>query len=349
MDKDIGLGVIGVGMGLDLLYLNHKADSRLEVRGLCAAHRDKVQKIGRERGIAFTTDRYQDLLEREDIQVIVVFSWDHLHARQIIDSLKAGKHVIVTKPMVTRLEDALEIVKLTDQAGLTFLVGETCRFYTTFVAVRKMYDDGDLGELIFGDGHYVHDARNVIPLTPWRIEVPQDFLYGGLCHPVDSLVWFFGEAEEVQAYGIKSGVLPSYPLEDTYLVNIKFASGRIARALSAFGIVDPPIPMMGLSVFGTRGSAAAEFHDFRPTRMRVTLDKLETRPTLCMEVPADNKGAYGQGDALRRYMANFEACLNGTERPAIDAREGTKTIAILEAAWESIRSGGKPIRVMRGF
>jgi predicted dehydrogenase len=212
-----------------------------------------------------------------------------------------------------------------------------------------MYDDGDLGELIFGDGHYVHDARNVIPLTPWRIEVPQDFLYGGLCHPVDSLVWFFGEAEEVQAYGIKSGVLPSYPLEDTYLVNIKFASGRIARALSAFGIVDPPIPMMGLSVFGTRGSAAAEFHDFRPTRMRVTLDKLETRPTLCMEVPADNKGAYGQGDALRRYMANFEACLNGTERPAIDAREGTKTIAILEAAWESIRSGGKPIRVMRGF
>ena len=90
MDKDIGLGVIGVGMGLDLLYLNHKADSRLEVRGLCAAHRDKVRKIGRERGIAFTTDRYQDLLEREDIQVIVVFSWDHLHARQIIDSLKAG-------------------------------------------------------------------------------------------------------------------------------------------------------------------------------------------------------------------------------------------------------------------
>jgi predicted dehydrogenase len=190
----------------------------------------------------------------------------------------------VTKPMVTRLEDALEIVKLTDETGLKLLVGETCRFYTSFVAVKKMYDDGDLGELIFGEGHYVHDARNVIPLTPWRIEVPQDFLYGGLCHPVDSLVWFFGEAEEVQAYGIKSGVLPTYPLEDTYMLNIRFASGKIARALSAFGIVDPPIPMMGLNIYGTKGSAAADFQDFKPSRMRVVLDKLETRPALGMDV-----------------------------------------------------------------
>jgi predicted dehydrogenase len=349
MKKDIGLGVIGVGMGLDLLYLNHKADSRLEVRALCAAHLEKVRRIGQENGIPFTTDRYQELLERDDLQVIVVFSWDHLHGQQIIDSLKAGKHVIVTKPMVTRLEDALEIVKLTDETGLKLLVGETCRFYTSFVAVKKMYDDGDLGELIFGEGHYVHDARNVIPLTPWRIEVPQDFLYGGLCHPVDSLVWFFGEAEEVQAYGIRSGVLPTYPLEDTYMLNIRFASGKIARALSAFGIVDPPIPMMGLNIYGTKGSAAADFQDFKPSRMRVVLDKLETRPVLGMDVPPDLKGAYGQGDAVRRYVANFEACLNGTEPSAIDAREGTKTIAILSAAWESIRSGGKPVKVVRGF
>jgi predicted dehydrogenase len=349
MQKDIGIGVIGVGMGLDLLYLNRKADSRLEVRALCAAHLDKVRKIGKERGVAFTTDRYQDLLSRDDLQVIVVFSPDHLHAAHIKDALKAGKHVLVTKPMVTSLEDALEIVKLTDKTGLKFLVGETCRFYTTFVAVKKMYDDGDLGELIFGEGHYVHDLRDIIPLTPWRIEVPQDFMYGGACHPVDSLVWFFGEAEEVQAYGIKSGVNPTYPLEDTYLLNIKFASGKLARVLGAYGIVEPPMPMMGLNIYGTKGSAVADFHDFKATQARVVFDKIDTRPVLRMDVPPDNKGAYGQGDAVRRYMANFEACLNGTEPSAIDAREGSKTIAILSAAWESIRSGGKPVKVLRDF
>jgi len=349
MDKDIGIGVIGVGMGLDLLYLNENPNSRFEVRALCAAHLDKVKRIGKEKGVAFTTDDYRALIEREDIQVVVVFSPDHLHALHIKHALNAGKHVVVTKPMVTSLEDALEIVKLTEEKGLKFLVGETCRFYTSFIAIRKMFEDGDLGDLIFGEAHYVHDLREIIPLTPWRIEVPQDFMYGGCCHPVDSLVWFFGEAEEVQAYGIKSGVNPTYPLEDTYLLNIRFSSGKLARVLGAYGIVEPPVPMMGLNIYGTGGSAVADFHDFKPTGMKVVLDKLDTKPVLKMDVPADLKGAYGQGEAVRRYMANFEACLTEEAPSAIDAREGTKTIAILSAAWESIRSGGKPAKVFRDF
>jgi predicted dehydrogenase len=349
MKKDIGIGVIGVGMGLDLLYLNQNPNSRFEVRGLCAAHLEKVERIGRERGIDFTTDDYHALINREDIQVVAVFSPDHLHAQHITDSLNAGKHVLVTKPMVTSLEDALNIAKLTKKTGLKLLVGETCRFYTSFVAVRKMFDDGDLGDLIFGEAHYVHDLREIIPLTPWRIEIPQDFMYGGCCHPVDSLVWFFGEADEVQAYGVKSGVNPTYPLEDTYLLNIKFASGKLARVLGAYGIVEPPMPMMGLNIYGTKGSAIADFHDFAPTQMRVVFDKIDTRPVYRMDVPADMKGAYGQGDAVRRYMAGFEECIVDGKPSAIDAAEGAKTIAILSAAWESIRSGGKPVAVFRDF
>ena len=349
MKKDIGVGVIGVGMGLDLLYLNDNPNSRLEVRGLCAAHLDKVSRVGKEYGISFTTDDYRALVERKDIQVVVVFSPDHLHAEHITHALEAGKHVIVTKPMVASLEDALNIVKLVERKKLKFLVGETCRFYTSHIAVKKMYDDGDLGELIFGEAHYVHDLREIIPLTPWRIEVPQDFMYGGCCHPVDALVWFFGEAEEVQAYGIKSGVNPTYPLEDTYLINIKFRGGKLARVLGAYGMVEPPMPMMGLNIYGTRGSAVADFHDFQPTHMRVVLDKIDTKPVLGTDIPADMKGAYGQGEAVRRYMSNFENCLTNGAQSAIDAREGTKTIAILSAAWESIRGGGKPVKVFRDF
>lgn len=349
MKKDIGIGVIGVGMGLDLLYVNDDPGTRFEVRGLCAAHLDKVKRVGKEKGIDFTTTDYRDLLDRKDIQVIGVFSPDHLHAQHTIDSLKAGKHVICTKPMVTNLKDALSIVKLTDERGLKFLVGETCRFYTSFLALRKIYDDGDLGEIVFAEAHYVHDLREIIPLTPWRVKLPQDFMYGGCCHPVDSLVWFLGEVEEVQAYGIKSGVISGYPLEDTYLLNLKFANGKIARVLGAYGIVDPPIPMMGLNIYGTKGSAVADFADFKPSHTKVVLDKIETKPVAQMNFLTDIKGTYGQGDAVRRYMANFEDCIISDKKPLIDAREGTKTITVLSAAWESIRGDGKPVKILRKF
>jgi predicted dehydrogenase len=349
MEKDIGIGVIGVGMGLDLVYLNYEPESRFEVRGLCAAHEEKVRRCGQVCNIPYTTTDYQDLLKRDDLQVIAVFSPDHLHAQHILDSLDAGKHVVVTKPMVTSLEDALKIVKKIDETGLKFLVGETCRFYTSFVAVKRLYDDGDLGEIIFSEAHYVHDLRDIIVKAPWRIEMPQDFMYGGCCHPLDSLVWFCGAVDAVQANGINSGVNHGYPIEDTYLINLKFANGKIARVLGAYGLVEPPMPMMGLNIYGTRGSAIADFHDFQTTHLRVILDKIEARPTMHTEYPPDTKGAYGQGDAVRRYMANFEDCIVNNKQSALNAREGTKTIAALSAAWESIRSGGKPVEVVRDY
>ena len=286
---------------------------------------------------------------QKDIDVIAVYSPDHLHAQHIIDALNAGKHVIVTKPMVTSLADALKIMEISEKKGLKFAVGETCRFYTSFLSIKKMLDDGDLGEIVFSEAHYVHDLREIIPQTPWRVQIPQDFMYGGCCHPVDSIVWFAGKAEEVQVFGVNSHIIEGYPIEDTYLINIKFKNGQIARVLGAYGIVKQPYPMMGLTIYGTKGTATADFTDFEPASSKVVLDKIDGKPVMAMDFKADLTGAYGQGDAVKRYMADFENAIVNDKKPEIDAKEGVKTIAILSAAWESIRSGGKTVKVYDNF
>ena len=349
MKKDIGVGVIGIGMGLDLVYLNEKEDSRFEVRGLCGLPLEKVKEVSKKFGVGFATDNYKDLINKKDIDVIVVFSPDHLHAQHIIDALNANKHVLVTKPMVTKLEDALRILELVDKKNLKFAVGETCRFYTSFLSIKKMLDDGELGDVIFAEAHYVHDLREIIPKTPWRVQIPQDFMYGGCCHPVDSLVWFMDQVDELQAFGVNSHVIEGYPIEDTYLINLKFKNGKIARVLGAYGVVKQPYPMMGLTIYGTKGTATADFTDFEPSTAKVVLDKIESKPVMEMNFKADMTGAYGQGDAIRRYMADFENAIVNDMKPLIDAREGVKTIAALSAAWESIRSGGKTIKVYDNF
>ena len=72
-----------------------------------------------------------------------------------------------------------------------------------------MYDDGDLGEIIMAEAHYVHDMRPVFKMTPWRLNTPQDFMYGGVCHPVDVLRWFLGDVDEVFAYANKGNITRS--------------------------------------------------------------------------------------------------------------------------------------------
>jgi len=349
MKKDIGVGVIGIGMGLDLVSLNDDDGSRMEVRGLCATSIDKVKKAGMDKGISFTTDDYKKLIDRKDIDVVGVFSPDHLHAEHIKYALDAGKHVLVTKPMVTDLKDALEIMVAVQKKSLKFAVGETCRFYTSFLSIKKMLDDGDLGDVVFSEAHYVHDLREVMSLTPWRIDIPQDFMYGCCCHPVDSLIWFMGPVEKVQVFGLNSKLIKGYPMEDTYLINLSFKSGCIGRVLGSYGTTKPPYPMMGLTIYGRKGTAMADFTDFEPSTSKVVLDKIEDSPVMKMDFEPDMKGAYGQGEAVKRYLRDFEDAILNDTKPQIDAREGVKTIATLSAAWKSIRSGGQTVRVYDDF
>jgi predicted dehydrogenase len=338
VDKTLGIGVIGLGMGKDLFYVNSDPGTRFEVRGICATTAAKVERVARENGIGFATTDYTKLLQRDDISVIAVFSPDHLHAEHCLAALRAGKHALVTKPFVTSGADAAEIAREAEARGLKLLVGETCRWYTSFLALRRFYDDGEIGDVLFAEAHYVHEIKDYFGLTPWRLEVPQDFMYGGVCHPLDSLVWFLGEVEEVHCLANRGG-LSAYPMEDNFLLNLRFRNGVMARVLGAYGMVQPPWPMMGITLYGTKATATATFEDFRPSQTRMVFDKLPGNEPAVIDYPADMEGAYGQGQAVRRYMAHFEDCIVNDKTPCEDAREGMKTIAALDAAWKSVRSG----------
>lgn len=338
MDKTLGIGVIGLGMGKDLFYVNADPSTRFEVRGLCATTPAKVERTACENGIGFGTTDYTKLLERDDISVIAVFSPDHLHAEHCLAALGAGKHVLVTKPFVTSGQDAVEITRAAEARGLKLLVGETCRWYTSFLAIKRFYEDGELGDIIFAEAHYIHEIKDYFGLTPWRLEVPQDFMYGGVCHPLDSLVWFLGDVGEVHCLANRGG-LSAYPMEENFLLNLRFANGVIARVTGAYGMVQPPWPMMALTLYGAKGTATATFEDFRPSQVRIVFDKLEGNEPAVIDYPADLEGAYGQGQAVRRYLAHFEDCIVNDKTPCEDAREGTRTIVALDAAWRSVRSG----------
>jgi len=339
VSKDIGIGVIGIGMGLTLAAINRDPGSRLQVRGLCATRRDRLEAAAHEFEIGFATTDYRELLARPDIAVIGIYSPDHLHAEHALAALEAGKHVICTKPMVTSVEDAVKLVRLVDRTGLKFLVGQTMRFEPQFTTAKRLLDDGDLGEIAWAEAHYVHDLRHVLPLTPWRLTAPQDLMYGGVSHPIDLLRWFFGGVKSVHTLGTKGKIMPDYPLPDNFLLNLQFENGLIARVLGSYGTVHPPMPMMGLGLYGSRGSLQADFTDQKGGQVRYVLDKLETLPTARLNFDPEREGAYGHGRTVLRYLQHFEACLLSDQQPSPNVRDGARSVATCAAAWESIETG----------
>ncbi|MEZ4733626.1 MAG: Gfo/Idh/MocA family oxidoreductase, partial [Caldilineaceae bacterium] len=174
--KEIGVGIIGLGMGRNMLAINEDPASRLQVRAICDTNADLVERVRTQHNLPFATTTYQELLARPDIQVVGIYSPDHLHMAHIEAAAQAGKHIICTKPMVVSLAEAQRTVELVRQHDIKFMVGQTCRFMPAFQAAKKLYDDGDLGHPLFAEAHYVHDMRPVLDRTSWRHEAPQDLL-----------------------------------------------------------------------------------------------------------------------------------------------------------------------------
>ena len=346
--KKYSIGVIGLGMGSTILEVNRQGLIPLEVTGICDTDIKKMEELKLKYGIGFITTDYRQLVNKPDIDIIAVFSPDHLHAVHCLAALEHEKHIICTKPMVTSIEDAKKIVSIVRDKKLKFLVGQTMRYEPQFTSIKKLYDDGDLGEIIMAEAHYVHDMRPVYEMTPWRLSVPQDLMYGGVCHPVDVLRWFLGDVDEVSAFGNKGNVFPSPDIRNNFILNLKFKNNTIARILGAYSIVHPPMPMMGVSIFGTRGSAIGSFTDKKGGEVKVVLDKFEVKNESITAYPPETEGAYGHGTTVLRYLEHFSKCLDTNSQPVPDAVEGAKSIAVCHAAWESVNSG-QPVKVFNEF
>ncbi|MBE5775289.1 MAG: Gfo/Idh/MocA family oxidoreductase [Clostridiales bacterium] len=346
-NKEYKMGVIGLGMGINMLPVNNRTDIPIKVTQISGVPAQKAMMADLEAkyGLDRCTDNFMEMIEDKDLDIIGVFSPDPLHYEHCKAALEAGKHVVCTKPLVANLDHAKELCSLVRKTGLKFMVGQTMRYEAQFAAIRKMYDDGELGDVFMGEAHYVHDMRPLLEATPWRGEMPQDLIYGGLAHPMDAMRWFFGDVEEVHALGNKSGFIKGvitgkeYPWQDNYMVNVKFKNGVIARCLGLYGLVHPPMPMMGINLYGTKGSAVAEFSDFEGGKVKATFDKYEIKSPFESIYPPETEGAFGHGRTALRYMKHFGECLVNDTEPQPSIFEGAKTVAACAAAFESMNTG----------
>jgi predicted dehydrogenase len=339
----IRLGIIGMGlhnMASTLTLLKDAPDLRYQITAICAIPETAIKECAEVFGVPFWTTDYRELVARPDVDVVCVFSPDHLHAEHCMAALEQGKHVVCTKPMVTRLEDACRLVDMVRQTGLKFLVGQTMRFDRQFMNAKALYDRGDLGSLIALESFYLHDLRPVYEATPWRKTIPQDLMFGGCVHSIDVIRAFGGDVETVHAVANQGGLTEGYPIQDNFFLNLKFKSGVIGRVSGLYGIVHPPTPMMQFNIYGTRGSLQSEFTDNEPGQVKVVFDDLPAHRPYTSTFDAErDTSAYGHGATVTRYMRHFQDCLDHDLTPCPGVIDGAKSVAVGVAAWESVRTG----------
>ena len=336
------VGLAGLGHGRTLLLANSPICRELSLRvtAICDTEKDTLAAVSEEYGIETATTKFNELAARDDIDIVGIYTPGPLHAQQIITALEAGKHVMVTKSMVYTMEEAERVVEAVDRTGLVLLVTQSMRGRFDFMEAKRACDAGEIGELFMAESHYVHDLRPVYARTPWRVQMPQDLILGGACHPIDLLRWFMGDIDEVHCYGLRSGVAPEYPKEDNFVINVRFKNGKIGRVANFLGLVEPPgVPMNELAVYGTEGTII----NFKK---RVGPEGFVPARSYTVEYPAAPAQDHGQEMVV--MMQHMENCVLEGETPWVGAREGARVVATGLACWESLRTG-LPAKVRNEF
>jgi len=340
----ISTGVVGLGMGQSMFVAHELAGSTIRVRAICDIDESRLNDVKARFAVPFATTDWRELVARDDLDLVGVYTPDALHCGHVVAALDAGKHVVCTKPMVTSLDQAKRLLARVRQTGLKFLVGQTCRFNEHRQIAKRLVDEGRYGRLIYIEATYSHDLRDVLDRTPWRYEMPQDVLYGGLCHPMDLAIWVGGRLESVSAISSRGNTDRRYPpgLDTNWLVNLRFANGAIGRVIGLYDFLHPEgMPYIELTISGTEAASWEHKITWHADHRKRTVEEIGKYRDQRHE-GTDYAGHQGE---VAQYLLHFEECLRKDLDPEPGALTGTRVIAALHAVRESARRKGCAVPV----
>lgn len=346
-ERQLGIGVVGLNEGQTLLTGLSRASHARGVAG-CDISPEKLEETRAAHPDLFLTSSYEELLARDDVDIVAIYTPDQVHGRQIVQAMEAGKDVICTKPVVNSIEDAHLVLETGRKTGRRLQVGQSCRFFESFKRQRAAFEKGDLGMVELADAHYIHRMDWYYDKSDWVIG-STDWVFLGLSHPIDLVRWYLGPVDEVSALASRSalGERCGLPGNDIYVVNLKSRDGRIGRAMGNYGLHELPSARncIELVLYGSDGTSMAQYHDMRfattrPDGTEVWEDALYANRAYYFNNEVHGMH-YGEFANYAEHFAN--AILEGTPN-APDLEEGIDTFCVMEAVRRSAESG-QPVHI----
>ncbi len=294
------------------------------------------------------TTNYQDLLDDPTIDVIAIYTPDHLHAEHTRQAMLHGKHVVCTKPFIDDLSKAKELIDVSEKTGKKVFVGQSSRFFEPMKKQRSDFEAGLIGELITIEGYYHADHRWFLA-KGWSLENAFKWLYGGLSHPVDFIRWYLPNIDEVMGYGMLSsnGRKGGLKNADTMHFIFKATDGRIARVSGAYtGPVQPVVRDSEMSCIlrGTEGCSQADYMDLRYAITTNTGEEIVQTWEHKLKHYFRFEGKSHHAGEYQNYLDYFATCLETGQTAYPDIREGIGTVALLQAMDKSLQTG-QPVKV----
>jgi predicted dehydrogenase len=346
--KKLGLGVLGLGEGRSIISAGLNSSLWKVVR-LC----DLNEQLGAERCREFALDpgcfssSLDELLANKAVDVVGIYTPDYLHAEHVVRALRAGKHVICTKPFLNDLSQAKAVLAAQKKSGKAVMVGQSSRHFAPFARQREHFASGVFGDIITVEAYYNADHRWFLK-KGWAKTDAFKWLFGGLSHPVDLVRWYLADIAEVMGYSSLSNNGRDLGLknDDTFQFILKSENRIPARISGTYN--SPVIPIardsnMSCILRCENGASQSDYFDLRYAWKIGGQSVVET-----FEDKDDYYFRFGghshHSGEYQNYIEYFAGCISENKTPKPDVVEGIVTVALMQAMEESC-AGGAPVKI----
>ena len=318
----------------ELLGTGQIAGARLAA--VCDIHRDRAESFGLRFNVpAFNS--IDEMLRNTSFDVVSVLTPSGMHADHAVSVAKAGRHIVVEKPMALTLTDAQRMIDASDSARVRLFVVKQNRFNVPVIKAREALEAGRFGDLVLGTVRvrWCRD-QSYYNLDSWRGTWAQDggVLANQASHHVDMLGWFMGEAESVHARAVTA--LVDIQTEDTAVATLKFRNGALG-VIEATSAARPKDMEGSLSVLGSGG--AVEIAGFAVNKIRTWqfVEPLPSDAEVMQTYSVNPPNVYGFGH--QAYYEHVVDCLTNGATALVDGHHGRQSLELVMALYESISSG----------
>ena len=320
----LGAGFVGQRHLHNILSLGHK------VVAVCDPSRTKLEEVKASvPGILLTQEEGEVLGQHVDAALIC--SPTALHVRQARDAIEKGLHVFVEKPLSHTLESTETLIAAATVSGRVVLVGCNLRFFPSLQLVKRLVDEGRIGRPLAARAQCGYYLPFWHPDSDYRNGYSARQASGGgvildSIHEFDYLRWLLGEVTEVFCYAGKTSNL-EIDTEDNADILLRFSSGVVANVHLDYL---QRTYRRSCELIGEEGVIV---WDYITQTVRL-YEKIDRR----VEVFLENINVE-RNQMFIEEMKHFIACIQGEEKPALDAAEGREVLRIALAAKTSAVEG----------
>jgi UDP-N-acetyl-2-amino-2-deoxyglucuronate dehydrogenase len=279
----------------------------------------------------------QSFLRHKPMDLVLIGSPSGLHAEHGLAAAREGLHVLVEKPLDISTERIDLLVQECDRAGVKLGVFFQDRLAPGIRELKQVVDRGDLGRPIlvsasvkwYRPAEYYGDSRW---RGTWQLDGGGALMNQGV-HTADLLLWLLGDIKGVSAKAVTA--LHAIEVEDTAVAMLEFDSGAVGVLQVATSVY--PGYQRRLEITGSEGTIILERDEIVSADLRSPI-KLTTDRVMNAN-SSSTSPLVSNVDGHKRILEDFLQAVETNGQPACDGREGRRSVELVQAIYESSRSG----------